>query len=74
MKKKFNCQECNKIFEADPICKEYHDPVFGPCFTFVANCPECGKESTEYRKPKPQKADVKQDFPSCTTGTCYNCS
>ena len=67
---KFICKNCNKIFTADPIRKEYHDPIFGPCFKYIADCPQCDKESNEYRKPKPQKAGNKQDLPSCASGSC----
>ncbi len=70
---KFVCKDCNKIFEADPIKKEYFDPIFGPCSKAVAKCPDCNMECNEYIKPKPQKASSQPAMPSCSTGSCNNC-
>ncbi|MFC2097783.1 hypothetical protein ACFLSI_05555 [Bacteroidota bacterium] len=73
MKKEFKCRKCNTTFKADPVRKEYIDPVYGPCFKFVAECPDCKQESGEYIKPKPQKANSKPDIPSCASGSCLGC-
>ena len=61
MKKQFFCPKCNTIFNGDPVRKEYIDPIYGPCFKFVANCPDFKHESGEFIKPKPQKANSKSD-------------
>lgn len=56
MKGKFKCTSCSRIFEADGIKKEWKDPIYGPCFKYVAACPSCKGEGTEYRPPKVQNA------------------
>lgn len=70
---KFVCKECDKIFEAKPVKKEYNDPVFGPCVKYVAECLDCKAECSEFVKPKPQKASSQPAMPSCSTGTCGSC-
>lgn len=56
MKGKFKCDFCNVIFEAEGIKEEWIDPIYGPCFKYVATCLKCKKEVTEYRPPKEQGA------------------
>lgn len=61
---KFHCKSCDNIFEAEGIKKEYTDPVFGPCSSYYANCPDCAGESKEYFRPKPQK-NQGREVPPC---------
>ena len=73
MKEKFYCKECELIFEAEGARKEYHDPVFGPCMKYIAMCPGCNLECTEYRRPKVSKSTIEPELPSCSSGSCcYN--
>lgn len=55
---KFKCDSCQKIFEAAGIKKEYKNPIYGPCWKRVANCPDCGIECDEFR----QKSSSKKSF------------
>jgi len=70
---KFLCRDCKNIFEAKPVKKEYIDPVFGPCSSNIANCPDCSKECNEYVKPKPQKASSQPIMSSCDAKSCNTC-
>ena len=73
MKIQFICRKCDSIFSANPVRKEYIDPMYGPCFKSIAKCPVCNEECGEYVKPKPQKAKQTANFPSCATGDCHSC-
>lgn len=66
----YHCEECGIQFKAEGVKKEYQDYTFGPCYKNVAECPKCGKESDEYRIPKPQKADIPSMGSSCEPGGC----
>jgi len=70
---KFLCRNCDKIFDAEAVRKEYTDPIYGPCSKNVTNCPDCKTECSEYVKPKPQKASSQPVMPSCATGSCSGC-
>jgi hypothetical protein len=66
----FYCNNCDKIFPAEPNRKEYIDPVFGPCTTLTAKCPDCNADCSEYRKPKPKAVKKILQGPSCSDGSC----
>ncbi len=57
---KFQCVKCDNLFETEGTVMEYHSPVYGPCSKKVAECPQCGNQSDEYRPPKQAKS--KSDF------------
>lgn len=74
MQSKFICKNCNKIFEAEAIKKEYTDPVFGPCVSFHAFCPDCNRECQEYFKSKKIKSAISKNIPpSGNSNTCCSC-
>lgn len=66
----FLCRNCNISFEDNQnIKKEYHDYIFGPCWKYIAHCPQCKGECSEKPEPKPGKS--KQEMPvGCGTGAC----
>ncbi|MFH1322063.1 MAG: hypothetical protein ABII90_15600 [Bacteroidota bacterium] len=70
MKKKFQCRDCKEVFQAKPKRKEYISPIYGPCVSFFANCPNCSTESPEYIKQKPSKTIAAVDAPTCGDGSC----
>ena len=75
----FYCQTCRKSFEENnPLKKEYSDPVFGNCWQYVANCPQCRIECSEQKEKKPVKKgrNLKLDtgYPNCSRGSCCGCS
>ena len=74
MEHQFYCNDCDKIFTAEPGRKEYVDPVYGPCMSITATCPDCNAECAEYRKPKPKTEKKAPQIPQCGSGTCcpYN--
>ena len=65
MKNRFYCKTCDKIFETEGIKKEYTDPVFGPCASYLASCPDCNSECKEYFKPKHFKTVSAETIPPC---------
>ena len=72
---KFQCEKCGNLFETEEKVLEYHSPVYGPCSKKVADCPQCGSKSDEYRPPKQSKAkiDFRQAAPAmgnCPAGGC----
>jgi len=74
MRSQFFCKNCKKIFEAEGIKKEYTDPVFGPCSSFHAFCPDCNAECSEYIKPKRIKISSSSNIPSSgCSGPCCSC-
>lgn len=70
----FVCAVCQVEFEHEGIKKEYVDPIYGPCAKTVAPCPECEAESTEYRPPKPQKANKSSDNGICSSERGPGCA
>ena len=74
MYSKFYCKSCDRIFDAEGTKAEYLDPVFGPCASYVANCPDCGTGSKEYFKPKQYKSS-QENMPACgnPNGYCPHC-
>ena len=73
MKEKFWCASCKNIFEAVGEKKEWKDPIYGPCMKFVASCPSCTEECSEYRDPNAStKKSSMPPMPSCS-GSCGNC-
>ena len=67
----FECITCNQTFEGEGNKKEWHDPYFGYCWKKVMECPICGQESEEYKKPKNAK---KCCSGSSCQGSCSGCS
>lgn len=67
---KFYCTNCQKEFEAEGRKDEYVSPVYGPCSHYVADCPDCGRESSEYRTPKASRPAKAPEAPSCGMGGC----
>lgn len=61
----FKCYNCETRFEAEGFKKEYIDPMYGPCSKVVAECPSCKGEASEYREPKPQKAEAASGVAPC---------
>jgi len=47
---KFYCEKCQRIFEAMGVKKEYTSPIYGPCWKYVAQCPQCGAKCDEHRQ------------------------
>ncbi len=72
----FKCHDCHVVFEAEGTKIEYIDPIYGPCAKTVAECPVCGAECTEYRKPKPAKGTSSQQdsCPAYHSGSCSCCN
>lgn len=66
----FYCEKCDKKFTSEGVKKEYQDYTFGPCMKYVARCPDCNGEASEYRNPKPQKTEISSNMPSCSDGSC----
>ncbi len=68
---KFYCKSCNVYFTTEGTKVEYNDPIYGPCASYRADCPECGEDCSEYVKPKPQKSED-NNIPSCGAagGSC----
>lgn len=66
MNSKFECKDCQNIFETNGTKKEWNDPTYGYCWKYIANCPVCSKECSEYRKPKCNKN-------CCDSGSCGSC-
>ena len=66
----FFCEPCKLTFEDNQgLKKEYKDYIYGPCWKYIAYCPECKEECSEKREPKPGKA--KSDFSmECGSGSC----
>ena len=61
--KEFRCTICNMVFEAEGKSVEYVDFTFGPCKKWVANCPDCENEASEFKRPSQKKEG---DFmPAC---------
>jgi hypothetical protein len=71
---RFKCEKCDVIFENEGVKIEYTSPVYGPCSKKVADCPDCGEKSDEYRAPKRIKSKSYKDaVPSmggCPPGGC----
>lgn len=67
MKGLFECRSCTKLFEAEGTKDEWIDPVVGPCFKYVAGCPDCKSICAEFRKPKQGKEKHMH------AGPCGNC-
>ena len=73
MKSKFYCKNCDQIFETERIKKEYTDPVFGPCVSYHAFCPDCDMECQEYFNPKKFRSSVSKTVPRFGNGN-FGCS
>lgn len=74
MKRQFFCSECDKVFAASGRKKRGESSIYGPTWKYVARCPECKMEVSEY---KPESKSRKggngmksSSAPSCPTGTC----
>jgi hypothetical protein len=67
---KFYCNTCRKEFDAQGRKEEFISPVYGPCSHYVADCPDCGRESSEYRAPKASRPEQAPEVPSCGMGGC----
>lgn len=65
----FYCENCRKIFGAKGNKKEWKSSVFGKCWKLVAQCPNCGTESREYRP-----SSFRKPFNQQCDGTCSACS
>ena len=66
----FYCENCRRDFDIkDPQKKEYTDPVFGPCWKYEAECPECNALCTEKPKSKPLKKE-KSTMPLYCQNSC----
>ena len=74
----FKCYNCEFSFSGEGRKKEYIDPMYGPCSKIVAPCPSCGNDASEFRTPKPQKAQSASSIAPCgmTSGQagCSSCS
>jgi len=68
----FKCKSCNHLFEAVGIKEERMDPIYGPCFKYVADCPLCNKKTDEYRVPQNKKQT--QQTGCGMSGGCGSCS
>jgi hypothetical protein len=68
----FYCEECKITFENNQgLKKEYRDYIYGPCWKYIAYCPQCEQECSEKRVPKPGKS--KNQIPmECGSGACQN--
>lgn len=73
----FKCENCSSIFESKGRVYEYNSPIYGPCSKKVADCPECGSVSDEYRKPRQAKggkpsycSDQMAASGGCPSGGC----
>lgn len=72
----YQCEKCGNIFERKGEVLEYNSPVYGPCSKKVADCPNCGVRSDEYRAPKQTKSksmSYQEATPSprgCPAGGC----
>ncbi len=67
----FYCEGCKLTFENNQgLKKEYKDFIYGPCWKYIAYCPECNQECSQKPAPKPGKA--KSDLSNeCSSGGCY---
>lgn len=71
---KFKCYNCAIVFEAKGKKKEYIDPVYGACSKWVAKCPECKQDASDY-KPELGKGKSAAQMPQCgVEGGCNSCS
>jgi len=69
---KFYCADCKKTFIAIGTRKEWKDPIYGPCMKYVAACPGCKTECSEYREPSVAKKSTPMPQMGCE-GQCHNC-
>lgn len=73
---RYKCEKCGNVFENEGEVLDYNSPIYGPCSKKVADCPDCGIRSDEYRPPKQAKAKVSgyQGAPApmggCAAGGC----
>jgi len=67
---KFECKNCNTVFESEGEKKEWQDGVYGSCFKYVAECPDCGSSCNEYRAPKTSKAGKVESENTCGGSCC----
>lgn len=66
----FYCKHCKIVFEAEPEKIEYHSPVYGPCFKYVAKCKICHIQCDENRKPLTKSKSSKMLEPCCPSCQC----
>lgn len=53
----FICTECEITFDDNQkLKKEYTDYIYGPCWKYIAYCPECKAECSEKPVSKPGKS------------------
>lgn len=48
-KTKFYCNTCDHKFEGKKTRLESVHPIYGPCWKYVAKCPECKELCDEYK-------------------------
>lgn len=71
----FFCEPCKITFEDNQgLKKEYKDYIYGPCWKYIAYCPECKQESSEKRVPKPGKSKQETPPAACAKGGCQGMS
>jgi len=46
----FYCKTGKNIFEAVGVKEKYTSVIYGPCWKFVAPCPDCGATCNEQRQ------------------------
>jgi len=71
----FYCNKCNLAFEnQSPGKNEFCDPVFGQCWNYIAQCPQCGEMCHEKKEKKNLKktGSVISSYPQslCGYGDC----
>ncbi|MFW5707232.1 MAG: hypothetical protein ACOCX0_01505 [Bacteroidota bacterium] len=68
----FFCAACSLTFEdSQGLKKEYQDYIYGPCWKYIAYCPQCQQECSEKRTPNPGKAKTEVPM-GCGGGACHN--
>lgn len=45
----FYCSNCKKKFESAKIKDESLHPIYGPCWKYIASCPDCNTSCDEYK-------------------------
>ncbi|MCX6259019.1 MAG: hypothetical protein NTW49_14135 [Bacteroidia bacterium] len=70
MNSKFQCRNCNCVFESEGKRVEWQDAVVGECFKYTAECPDCGCDCNEYRSPKSANAAIPEPAGGCGSGCC----
>jgi hypothetical protein len=71
MELKFKCSSCKEVFASNGKKNEWMDSTYGMCWKYVADCPQCGAESNEYRASNSKKNSC--NSASCHSGSCGSC-